>query len=108
MTAVPDDIAEGKQRYVCTVCDGDPLHDPRRASGPKAAEAAREAAHDVGSREPRSQSQGRCALGRDLVAVGLPFHPTCAHHFFHHLDAAQRLVAAWVKQPAVTRLQVSV
>lgn len=33
MTAVPDDIAEGKQRYVCTVCDGDPLHDPRRAGG---------------------------------------------------------------------------
>lgn len=35
MTAVPDDIAQGKQRYVCTVCDSDPLHDPRCASGPK-------------------------------------------------------------------------
>lgn len=33
MTAVPDDIAQGKQRYVCTVCDSDPLHDPRCASG---------------------------------------------------------------------------
>lgn len=33
MTAVPDDIAEGKQRYVCTVCDDDPLHD--RGAGRK-------------------------------------------------------------------------
>jgi hypothetical protein len=27
MVVVPDDVAEGRQRYVCTSCD-DPLHDP--------------------------------------------------------------------------------
>nr|AWL96872.1 hypothetical protein CIT37_35670 [Bradyrhizobium ottawaense] len=28
MVVVPDDVAEGRQRYVCTNCDDDPLHDP--------------------------------------------------------------------------------
>lgn len=28
MTAVPDDVAQWRQRYVCTLCDDDPLHDP--------------------------------------------------------------------------------
>jgi transposase-like protein len=27
MAAVPDDLAEGRQRYVCANCDDDPLHD---------------------------------------------------------------------------------
>jgi ribosomal protein S27AE len=27
MLAVPDDVAEGRLRYVCTVCDQDPLYD---------------------------------------------------------------------------------
>jgi transposase-like protein len=26
MTAVPEDIAAGRQSYVCLACDGDPLH----------------------------------------------------------------------------------
>jgi ribosomal protein S27AE len=37
MLAVPDDVAEGRLRYVCTVCDQDPLHDPtsrKWADGP--------------------------------------------------------------------------
>lgn len=28
MTAVPDDVVQGRQRYVCTPCEDDPLHDP--------------------------------------------------------------------------------
>jgi hypothetical protein len=28
MVAVPDDVADGRLRYVCTVCDQDPLHNP--------------------------------------------------------------------------------
>lgn len=28
MTAVPDDVEQERQRYVCAVCDDDPLHDP--------------------------------------------------------------------------------
>lgn len=28
MTAVPDDVAQDRQRYVCNSCDDDPLHDP--------------------------------------------------------------------------------
>lgn len=27
MTAVPDDVAQGRQRYVCATCNRDPLHD---------------------------------------------------------------------------------
>ena len=37
MLVVPDDVAEGRLRYVCTVCDHDPLHDPiarKWADGP--------------------------------------------------------------------------
>jgi hypothetical protein len=37
MAAVPDDVAEGRPRYVCASCDDDPLHDPtarRWADGP--------------------------------------------------------------------------
>jgi hypothetical protein len=26
MTAVPEDIAAGRQSYVCLACNGDPLH----------------------------------------------------------------------------------
>jgi hypothetical protein len=28
MTAVPDDVAPGRPRYVCLVCEDDPLRDP--------------------------------------------------------------------------------
>ena len=28
MKMVPDEAREGRQRYVCTSCDDDPLHDP--------------------------------------------------------------------------------
>lgn len=28
MAAVTDDLAEGRLRYVCTVCEQDPLHNP--------------------------------------------------------------------------------
>ncbi|MBR0866787.1 hypothetical protein ACVIWV_010042 [Bradyrhizobium diazoefficiens] len=28
MTAVPDDLAPGGPRYVCVVCEDDPLRDP--------------------------------------------------------------------------------
>ncbi|WP_283815659.1 hypothetical protein [Bradyrhizobium campsiandrae] len=28
MTAVPDDVTPGRPRYVCPVCEDDPLRDP--------------------------------------------------------------------------------
>jgi transposase-like protein len=28
MVSVPDDLADGRLRYVCTDCDRDPLHNP--------------------------------------------------------------------------------
>lgn len=28
MTAIPHDVADGRQRYVCLACEDDPLHDP--------------------------------------------------------------------------------
>jgi hypothetical protein len=28
MTAVPDEFASGRLRYICTECDDDPLRDP--------------------------------------------------------------------------------
>lgn len=28
MKAVPGEAMDGRLRYVCTGCDGDPLHDP--------------------------------------------------------------------------------
>ncbi|WFU75474.1 zinc ribbon domain-containing protein [Bradyrhizobium sp. CB2312] len=28
LAAVPDDVAVERQRYVCTHCDTDPMHDP--------------------------------------------------------------------------------
>lgn len=36
MTALPDEVAHGGQRYVCTSCDDDPLHDrsPQWAASP--------------------------------------------------------------------------
>lgn len=37
MTAVPDDVASGRTRYVCLVCEDDPLRDPaarKWAEGP--------------------------------------------------------------------------
>lgn len=37
MKADPEDVARGRQRYVCTSCDDDPLRDPaarKWAEGP--------------------------------------------------------------------------
>ncbi|MET4608578.1 hypothetical protein ABIB90_008084 [Bradyrhizobium sp. JR4.1] len=28
MTAVPDDVAPGRPRHICVVCEDDPLRDP--------------------------------------------------------------------------------
>jgi hypothetical protein len=28
MTAIPDDVAPGRPRYVCLACEDDPLRDP--------------------------------------------------------------------------------
>lgn len=28
MTAIPDDVPDGRPRYVCLACEDDPLHDP--------------------------------------------------------------------------------
>jgi transposase-like protein len=33
MKAVPDEVAHGELRYVCTGCDDDPLRDLKPASG---------------------------------------------------------------------------
>ena len=77
MAAVTDDLAEGRLRYVCTVCEQDPLHNPTAQPAEASGEVTVCGGRETGPGVPRSPGsaspryRGRSARCRSILDQSL-------------------------------------